>query len=78
MPLITDSSTLAPNEVNANTELYMRIQSQNLMTLLSLQVKRTSRSCDVGRRLAILATQKKLWVVVARLHQSFLIHIFTL
>jgi hypothetical protein len=78
MPLITDSSTLAPSEVNANTELYMRIQSQNLMTLLSLQVKRTSRSCDVGRRLAILTTQKKLWVVVARLHQSFLIHIFAL
>ncbi len=23
VPLVTDSSTLAPNEVNANTELYM-------------------------------------------------------
>jgi hypothetical protein len=51
VPLVTDSSTLAPSEVNANTKLYMRISSQNLMTLLSLLVKRTSSSCGVAGRL---------------------------
>jgi hypothetical protein len=49
--LITDSSTLAPNEVNANTKLYMRIWSRNLTALLSLLVKRTSSSCGIARRL---------------------------
>jgi hypothetical protein len=47
---ITDSSTLASSKVNANTELYMRIWSRNLTTLLSLLVKRTSSSYGVARR----------------------------
>ncbi len=47
MPLITDSSTLAPNKMNANTELYMQISSRNLMAFLSLVVKKTSNSCGV-------------------------------
>jgi hypothetical protein len=51
VPLVTNSSTLAPSEMNANTELYMRIWSQNLTALLSLLVKITSSSCGVARRL---------------------------
>ncbi len=49
-PPTTDSSTLAPSEVNANTELYMRIWSRNLTALLSLLVKKTSSSCGVVGR----------------------------
>jgi hypothetical protein len=48
---VIDSSTLAPSEVNANTELYMRILSQNLMAFLSLLVTRTSSSWGVARKL---------------------------
>ncbi len=49
-PPVIDSSTLAPNKMNANTELYMRIWSRNLTALLSLLVKRTSSSCGVAGR----------------------------
>jgi hypothetical protein len=51
MPFVINSSTLTPNEVNANTELYMRIWFRHLTTLLSLLVKRTSNSYSVARRL---------------------------
>ncbi len=49
-PPITDSSTFALSEVNANTKLYMRIWSQNLMALFALLVKKTSSSCSVAGR----------------------------
>jgi hypothetical protein len=51
MPLVTDSSTLALNEVNANTKLYMQISFQNLMALFSSLVKRTSNSYNIAGRL---------------------------
>jgi len=51
VPLVIDSSTLAPNEVNANTKLYMRISSQNLTALFCLLVKKTSTSSDVAGKL---------------------------
>ncbi len=47
---VTESSNLAPKEMNANTELYMRISSQNLTALLSLLVKKTSSSYSVAGR----------------------------
>ncbi len=82
-PPVTDSSTLAPSEVNANTELYMRIWSRNLTALLSLLVKRTSSSCGVagrfGNRTLPFSQHKKncglLFVDVAN---HSLIHIFAL
>jgi hypothetical protein len=51
VPLVTNSSTLASNEVNANSELYMPT-FRNLMTFLYLLVKRTFSSCGVARRLS--------------------------
>jgi len=75
MPLVTDSLTLAPSEVNANIELYMQIGFWDLTTLLSLLIKRTSSSCDVAGRLSNItlpfSQYRKLWVVVARFWQSF-------
>jgi hypothetical protein len=53
VPLVINSSTLASNEVNANTELYMWIWFWNLMALLSLLLKRTSSSCSVVKDSAI-------------------------
>jgi hypothetical protein len=52
MPLVTNSSTLPSSEMNANTELYMRISSRNLMALISLLVKRISSSYGVAGRLS--------------------------
>jgi hypothetical protein len=53
------------------------------MTFISLLVKKTSSSCGVTGRLgnrtfAILATQKKLWLLLLDFANRFLIHIFVL
>jgi len=83
MPLDTDSSTLALSEVNANTELYMRIWSWNLMAFLSLLVKRTSSSCSVARRLGnktlpFSQHKENCGLLLLYFTNHFLIHIFAL
>ncbi len=83
MPLVTESSTLAPNEMNANTELYMWIWSRNLTALLSLLVKRTSSSYGVARRLdnrtlPFSQQRKKCGLLLLDFANHSLIHIFAL
>jgi hypothetical protein len=80
---VTDSSTLAPSEVNANTELYMRIWSRNLTALLSLLVKRTSNSYDVAgwlgnRTLPFSQHRENCGFLLLDFVNHSLIHIFTL
>jgi hypothetical protein len=82
MPLVIDSSTLAPNKMNANTELYMRISSQNLMAFLSLLVKRTSSSCNVAGRLGnrtlpFLQHRENCGLLLLDFAKKNLLHIFT-
>ncbi len=82
-PLVTDSSTLAPSEVNTNTELYMRIWSQNLTTLLSLFIKRTSSSCGVvgrfgNRTLPFSQHRENCGLLFVDFADRSLIHIFAL
>jgi len=81
--LVTDSSTLAPNEVNANTKLYMRILSRNLTALLSLLVKKTSSSCGVvgrfgNRTLPFSQHRENYGLLFIDFADRFLIHIFAL
>ncbi len=82
-PPVIDSSTLALNEVNANTELYMQIWSRNLTALLSLLVKRTSSSCSVARRfsnrtLPFSQHRKNCGLLFVDFADRSLIHIFAL
>jgi hypothetical protein len=82
-PPVTDSSILASSEVNANTELYMRIWSRNLTALLSLLVKRTSSSCGVARRfgertLPFSQHKKNYGLLFVDFADRSLIHIFPL
>jgi hypothetical protein len=82
MPLVTDSSTLAPSEVNANTELYMRIWFQNSTALLFLLVKKTSSSCGVegifDNRTLSFSQHKKNCGLLLDFTNRYLIHIFVL
>jgi hypothetical protein len=83
VPLITDSSTLAPSEVNANTRLYMRISSRNLTALFSLLVKRTSSSRGVAGRLGnrtfpFSQHKKNCGLLLFDFANHSLIHIFAL
>jgi hypothetical protein len=83
VPLVIDSSTLAPNKVNANIELYMQIWSRNLTTFLSLLVKRTFSSCCVvrglsNRTLPFLQHRENYGLLLLDFANHFLIHIFTL
>ncbi len=82
-PLVTDSSTLAPNEVNANTELYMRIWSRNYTPLLSLLVKRTSSSWSVvgrfgNKTLPFSQHRENCGLLFVNFADRSLIHIFAL
>ncbi len=82
-PPVTKSSTLAPSEVNANTELYMRISSRNLTALLSVLVKRTSSSCGVAgrfgnRTLPFSQHRKNCGLLFVEFADRSLIHIFAL
>ncbi len=82
-PPVTESSTLAPSEVNANTELYMRISSRNLMALLSLLVKRTSSSYGVAgrfgnRTLPFSQHRENCGLLFVEFADRSLIHIFAL
>jgi hypothetical protein len=83
MPLVIDSSTLAPSEVNANTKLYMQIWFRNLMTLLSLLVKRTSSFYGVAGRLGNITLpfsqhKENCGLILLNLANRSLIHIFAL
>jgi hypothetical protein len=83
VPLITDSSTLASNEVNANTKLYMRISSRNLMALFSLLSKRTSSSYSIvgrlGNRILPFSKHKENdGLLLLNFANHSLIHIFAL
>ncbi len=83
MPLVIDSPTLAPNEMNANTELYMWIWFQNLTTLLSLLAKRTSSSCGVvgrlGKKILPFSQHRENYgLMLLNFANRFLIHIFAL
>jgi hypothetical protein len=83
MPFVIDSSTLAPSKVNANTELYMRISFQNLTSLLSLLVKRTSNSCGVvgrfGNKILPFSQHRKNYgLLLLNFANHSLIHIFAL
>jgi hypothetical protein len=83
MPLVTNSSNLAPNEVNANTKLYMQILSRNLIALLFLLVKRTSSSCSVtikldNRTLPFSQHIKNCGLLLLDFANHSLIHIFVL
>jgi hypothetical protein len=83
VPLVIDSSTLAPNEVNANTKLYMRISSRNLTTLFCLLVKKTSTSSDVAgkldnRTLPFLQHKENYELLLFDFANRSLIHIFAL
>ncbi len=83
VPLVTNSSTLALNKLNAYTELYMQIWSQNLTTLFFLLVKKIFSSCDVAGRLGnrtLPFSQHKnnCGLLLFDFANRFLIHIFTL
>jgi hypothetical protein len=83
MPLVIDSSTLALSEMNANTKLYMRISSRNLMALLSFLVKRTYGFCGVAgrlsnRTLSFSQHRKNCGLLLFDFANHSLIHIFTL
>jgi hypothetical protein len=83
VPFVIDSLILAPNELNANTQLYMQISSQNLRALFSLLVKRTSSSCDVAgrhgkRTLPFLQHRINCGLLLFDFANLSLIHIFTL
>ncbi len=82
-PPVTDSPTLALNEANANTELYMRISSRNLTTLFSLLVKRTASSYGVAgrfgnRTLPFLQHKENCGLLFVDFANRSLIHIFVL
>ncbi len=82
-PPVIDSSTLAPSEVNANTELYMQIWSWNLTALLSLLVKKTSSSCGVvgrfsNRTLPFSQHRENCRLLFVDFADRSLIHIFAL
>ncbi len=82
-PPITDSSTSAPSEVNANTELYMRIWSWNLTALFSLLVKRTYSSGGVAGRfgnwtLPFSQHKENCGLLFVEFANRSLIHIFAL
>jgi hypothetical protein len=83
VPLVTDSSTLTPNEVNANTESYMQIWFRNLVALLSLLVKRTSSSYGVvgrfcNRTLPFSQHKENCGLLLFDFANRSLIHIFAL
>jgi hypothetical protein len=83
VPLVIDSSTLAPNEVNANTKLYMRISSRNLTALFCLLVKKTSTSFNVtkkldNRTLPFLQHRENYGLLLFNFANHSLIHIFAL
>ncbi len=82
-PPVIESSILAPSEVNANTELYMRISSRNLTALLFLLVKKTSSSCGVAgrfgnRTLPFSQHRENCGLLFVEFANRSLIHIFAL